>query len=298
MQIKTGMPQQKEVMIVNKALVFSIEEFSTFDGPGIRTTVFLKGCPLRCEWCHNPEGQTLQNEIVKAQSGCIGCGACTGAGLRVTGKAQIVPESILVCPNRLLRFAAKEYTAQSLAQKLEKNFLILNSSGGGVTFSGGEPLASAAFLLEILPLLEGRTHRALQTCGYCEAELFKKVLKQTDYVLYDLKLMDAAQHKRYTGVTNEKILNNFEILANSGKEFVVRTPLIPGVTDTVENLTAIAVFLKERGIGSIDLLPYNKMAGGKYASIGAVYEPSFNESVPSQPRTEIFERMGIEVHIL
>jgi len=147
-------------------------------------------------------------------------------------------------------------------------------------------------------MLEGRTHRALQTSGYCGAALFEKVLRQTDYVLYDLKLMDSIQHKRYTGVTNEKILTNFDLLVKSGREFVVRTPLIPGVTDTAANLTEIARFLKERGIGSIDLLPYNKMAGGKYASIGAVYKPSFDENIPSQSRTEIFESMGIKVHIL
>ena len=283
---------------MSSALVFSIEEFSTFDGPGIRTTVFLKGCPLRCEWCHNPEGQTLNNEIVKAQSGCIACGACIRAGLAATGRAQVTAESIPVCPSRLLRFSAKEYTPEALAEKLAKNFRILNASGGGVTFSGGEPLSSGEFLLEVLPLLKEKTNRALQTCGYCEPELFEKVLEQIDYVLYDLKLMEPALHQRYTGVTNEKILHNFQTLAKSGKEFVVRTPLIPGVTDTEENLTAIAVFLKEQGISSIDLLPYNKMAGGKYASIGAVYKPSFDESIPSQPRRELFESMGIKVNIL
>ena len=283
---------------MGKTLIFSIEEFSVFEGPGIRTTVFLKGCPLRCEWCHNPEGQTQENEIVKAQNGCVGCGECIRAAMEATGHARLSKESIPVCPNRLLRFAAKEYTPQELAEKLAKNFRILNASGGGVTFSGGEPLASAGFLLEILPLLAGKTHRALQTSGYCEPEIFQQVLAHTDYVLYDLKLMDPALHEQYTGVTNEKILSNFETLLRSGKEFTVRTPLIPGVTDTVENLTAIASFLKNHGIGSIDLLPYNKMAGGKYASVGAEYRPTFDENVPSQPRTEIFESMGIRVKVM
>lgn len=283
---------------MRSALVFSIEEFSTFDGPGIRTTVFLKGCPLRCEWCHNPEGQTLENEIVKAQSGCIGCMACLQAGLAAAGERKLTAESIRACPNRLLRFSAKEYTAEELAAKLAKNFQILNASGGGVTFSGGEPLASGLFLLEVLPLLEGKTNRALQTCGYCEPELFERVLEHTDYVLYDLKLMDPVQHERYTGVRNEKILHNFRTLKKSGKPFVVRTPLIPGVTDTTENLQSIAAFLEEQEVDSIDLLPYNKMAGGKYASIGKVYAPSFDGSIPCQPHTELFEKLGVSARIL
>ena len=286
------------MVILNKALVFSIEEFSTFDGPGIRTTVFLKGCPLRCEWCHNPEGQTLDNEIVKAQSGCVFCGCCIQAGLAASGKEKLTKESITVCPNRLLRFAAKEFTAEELVQKLSKNFRILNASGGGVTFSGGEPLSSGAFLLEILPLLKGKTNRALQTSGYCEPELFEQVLSETDYVLYDLKLMDPQMHLRYTGVSNEKILHNFTTLVKSGKPFVVRTPLIPGVTDTQENLRAIAAFLQKQGVGAIDLLPYNKMAGGKYVSIGREFKPSFDESISSQPRRELFEELGIRVNIL
>lgn len=283
---------------MSKALIFSIEEFSTFDGPGIRTTVFLKGCPLRCEWCHNPEGQSFVNQIVKAQSGCEGCGACIRAGMEACGEPRITEESIPVCPNRLLRHSAEEYTPESLVNKLEKNIRLLNAAGGGVTFSGGEPLSHSQFLMECLIMLRGKTNRAIQTSGFCEPEVFSKVLEETDYVLYDLKLMDAQLHKRYTGVTNENILHNFHTLKESGKPFVVRTPLIPGVTDTEENLTAIAEFLQKEHVNSIDLLAYNKMAGGKYASIGSVYSPSFDESVPCQPHVEIFEKYHIKVNQL
>ena len=283
---------------MKNALVFSIEEFSTFDGPGIRTSVFLKGCPLRCEWCHNPEGQSFENEIVKAQSGCEGCGACIREGIRTCGEYRITAESIAVCPNRLLRYSAAEYTAEELVKKLEKNFRILNASGGGVTFSGGEPLCHSAFLKECLALLHNKTNRALQTSGFCAPEVFANILEDTDYVLYDLKLMDPALHKRYTGVTNENILTNFHTLRESGKPFVVRTPLIPGVTDTISNLTAIAKHLQKEDVRDIDLLTYNKMAGGKYAAVGRTYAPSFDETVPCQARTEIFEHFGITPHLL
>lgn len=275
-------------MNMKKALVFSIEEFATFDGPGIRTTVFLKGCPLRCEWCHNPEGQSMENQIIKSLNGCVGCGSCIKDPKR----------SIEVCPNRLLRYAAEEYTPEELVAKLSKNIDILNASGGGVTFSGGEPLLQQEFLYECLKLLQGKTSRALQTSGYCEPEIFQKILSETDYVLYDIKLVDGEEHVKYTGVSNENILKNLRTLARSGKDFVIRTPLIPTVTDTEENLIRIAELLAENQIFYIELLPYNKVAGGKYAAVGLEYHPSFDESLEPQPHKEIFESKSIKVKIM
>lgn len=283
---------------MEKALVFSIEEFSIYDGPGIRSTVFLKGCPLRCEWCHNPEGQSFQREIMKAQSGCENCGACLKAGYRASGKWEITAESVAVCPNRVLRFCGEEYTSRALVNKLEKNMKLLQAAGGGVTFSGGEPLAHSDFLLECLQLLKGKTNRALQTSGFCDPPVFERILEETDYVLYDLKLADDALHQHYTGVSNEKILYNFDTLCRSGKAFTVRTPLIPGVTDTEENLRGIAGLLQNRKIPAIDLLSYNKMAGGKYASVGRVYSPSYDESILCQSRSELFEQLGIRVNLM
>jgi len=278
---------------MKKALVFSVEEFSTFDGPGIRTTVFLKGCPLRCSWCHNPEGQSFQNEILKAQSGCIGCGACLRAG-----DGQIDSRSIRACPNRLLRFAGEAYTPLQLVEKLSGNFKILKFSGGGVTFSGGEPLSHPEFLTECLDLLKGRIHTAVQTSGYAPAPVFDRVRTLADYFLYDIKLVDPEAHRRYTGVSNETILRNFRALTESGKNFTVRTPLIPGVTDTGENLRAIAVLLKAHGVSRIELLPYNKAAGGKYAAVGRTFSPDYDENVPCDPHTDIFESAGIRAVVL
>lgn len=278
---------------MNEALVFSLEEFSTFDGPGIRETVFLKGCPLRCSWCHNPEGQIATQEILKAQNGCIGCLACLRAG-----EGKLDSRSIAACPNRLLREAGTRYTPASLVAKLEGNLDILRAAGGGVTFSGGEPLSHPAFLKECLSLLKGRIHTAVQTCGYASGEVFADILSAADYFLFDIKLVDSAAHRRYTGVDNRPILQNFRTLVASGKSFAVRTPLIPRVTDTQENITAIASLLQDLGVPCIELLPYNRAAGGKYAAVGRTYTPDFDESVPCEARLEIFARYGIRATLL
>ncbi len=264
-----------------KALIFSVEEFSVYDGPGIRTTVFLKGCPLRCRWCHNPEGQRFENEIIKS-AGCTGCGACR--------------DGIDACPNRLLRLCAEEYTPDTLIAKLEPNLDILTQSGGGVTFSGGEPLSHAPFLAECLRRLRGRVHTAVQTSGYGDPAAFAEILSLCDYMLFDIKLIH--RHKEFTGVDNDGILDNFRTLVKSGKDFVVRTPLIPGVTDTEENLRDIARLLKELGVKRIELLPYNRAAGGKYAAVGRTYEPGFEEDRLVQPHLEIFESYQIEGVVL
>ncbi len=278
---------------MEKALIFSIEEFSVHDGPGLRTTVFLKGCPLRCEWCHNPEGKSFENEIVKAQHGCEGCGACLRAG-----GGKLCEKSVPVCPNRLLRMSAESYTPQSLFERLRNILPMLNDAGGGVTFSGGEPLAHPDFICETLELLEKKTHRAVQTSGYCKAEDFARVLKLADFFLYDIKLVDPALHKRRTGADNALILQNYKTLCTSGKPFITRIPLIPGVTDTEENLGAAAELLRENSVHTVELLPYNKFAGSKYASVGKRYETDFDENALSNARTELFRELGIEPRVL
>ena len=278
-------------------LVFAVEEFSTFDGPGIRTTVFLQGCPLRCQWCHNPEGQPFVNFVLRSPNGCIGCGNCEKYADHKNGKTIYTQESIDHCPNHLLRWDSVEYTPRSLVQKLEKNFPILNPDGG-VTFSGGEPLAHPEFLLACLRLLRGKTDRALQTSGYASAEVFRRVLKEVDRVLFDIKLMDDDTHIKYTGVSNRRILKNFTILKESGIPFVVRTPLIPGVTGTKKNLSAIADFLNENGVDYIELLAYNPMAGAKYPLAGKEYAPTFDEKAPVNFGLEIFAEKGIAAKVI
>lgn len=283
---------------MSSALIFSIEEFSVFDGPGIRTSVFLKGCPLRCEWCHNPEGQSFDNSILRSPNGCVGCGNCEKSSEFVDGRRVYTEESIKSCPRSLLRYCAREYSAEELCKKLIKNIPILNASGGGVTFSGGEPTANPNFLLECFDLLQGKTNLAIQTCGFCSEDIFKKILKKCDYMLFDIKLADQAKHKRYTGVSNDLILKNFLTLVNSKKDFVIRTPLIPTVTDTEDNIRAIAKLLSDNEIGYIELMPYNTMAGSKYLLNGKKYSPSFDESVRCDPREEIFKSFGIKTKII
>lgn len=270
--------------------IFSIEEFSTFDGPGIRCTVFLKGCPLRCQWCHNPEGQSFHPQILRSPNGCIGCGTC-----RRTGMTE---ESIALCPQHLLRLCGEDLTSQQLIDRLADKFWMLNASGGGVTFSGGEPLSQSEFLLECLALLKGRTHRAIQTSGFAPGEIFSRALENTDYVLFDLKLMDSAAHRHYTGVDNQPILKNYRSLAASGLPFITRIPLIPGVNDTTENLTETARFLSSVSVHKVELLPYNKAAGAKYKAAGMTYSIEFDGGRTPQPHEEIFKSFEIEVNVL
>ncbi len=250
--------------------VFAIEEFATFDGPGIRTTVFLKGCPLRCAWCHNPEGQSFESEQVKNPAGC-------GAPDRISGK---------------------DYTPQQLVDLLMKNLSVLNAAGGGITFSGGEPTAQAEFLAQCLRLLKGKTHLALQTSGFCGGEIFRALLPLLDLIMFDLKIIDEKTHICYTGVSNAIIIENFKTLCRSGTAFRVRIPLIPGVTDTAENISAIAALMRENNAGFAELMPYNKMAGGKYAMVGRIYSPGFDEGREVETHADIFEKYGIKINIL
>lgn len=274
--------------------VFSIEEFSTFDGPGIRTTVFLKGCPLSCVWCHNPEGQRFESEYVRLPNGCIGCGACEKMAKKTENGYLLTEKSAGACPNGLVVVRGIDYTANDLSKKLLKNADILNSSGGGITFSGGEPTSQSEFLLECLDILHGKVHTALQTCGYVGEKTFRAILQKVDYVLFDLKLFDNEEHKKYCGVDNEIIKNNYATLAKSSLPFVTRIPLIPSITDTSKNLTAIARFMAQNGVNYVEVLPYNKLTGGKYPSLLRKYEPCFDENQEIYDGKDIFEKFGIK----
>lgn len=278
--------------------IFAIEEFSTFDGPGIRTTVFLKGCPLRCQWCHNPEGQSFSPQFMRSPNGCLNCGACLEAGREHTGTPCLTEESIAVCPRNLVRKCGEHLTAETLFAQLEGKLWMLDAAGGGITFSGGEPLSQPDFLLSCLKRFAGKAHRAVQTSGFAAPAVFQAVLKNCDFMLFDLKHMDPVIHRHYTGVENGNILANYRTLAASGVPFITRIPLIPGVNDTEENLTATARFMQELGVTGIELLPYNTGAGAKYTAAGFTYRVDFDTEQKPEPRTHIFKAHNIEVKLL
>ena len=273
--------------------VFSIEEFATFDGPGIRMTVFLKGCPLDCVWCHNPEGKSPLTEYVRSPNGCLKCGACERAGIKTADGVRLTADSVNACPRNLVRKCGIDYSPKELTDKIMKNAAVLNRNGGGVTFSGGEPLFDTDFLCECIKLLKGKVHVAVQTSGFAPEKNFQRVLELADYFLYDLKIMNPSDHKKYCGADNALILNNYRTLAKSKVPFVTRIPLIPTVTDTVENLTAIASFVKENNVNYVETLPYNKLAGSKYALVLKEYHPGFDESRPVNTGEKLFASMGV-----
>lgn len=242
--------------------VFDIKEMTVHDGPGSRVTVFLKGCPLRCLWCHNPEGLSAAPQLMVKENMCVQCGLCK-MGCTHT-ECQPFGRCIHACPKGLVTVCGQQMTSDELAEKLNSYSAFLNGVGGGVTFSGGEPLMQAGFVRETADKIPN-IHKALQTSGYSSAEKFKKVIEKMDYILFDLKLADEQEHIKYTGVSNKPILKNFEILKNSGNDFVVRVPLIPGITDTEKNLKGIASLV---GKHRVEIMRYNSMAGAKYRSVG------------------------------
>jgi pyruvate formate lyase activating enzyme len=226
-------------------LIFDIRHFTIHDGPGIRTTVFFKGCPLRCRWCHNPESQELDAEEVFIQRVMDG---------KVFDARSAVGS---------LRSAA------DIMEEIDKDAVFYRESGGGVTFSGGEPLLQVDSLVELLALCRMKGfHTAIDTSGHAEPAAVRKVMDLADLWLFDLKIMDDARHIEFTGVSNELALRNLELLSNAGKNIVIRFPLIPGITDDEENLESIAGVMKVIKLNRADILPYHSIASEKYKRMG------------------------------
>jgi len=266
-------------------LVFNIMRFALHDGPGIRTTVFLKGCPLRCWWCHNPESQSAASEIIYFEERCSHCGECVRAcphgalalvdagergeqGGRLVHDAALCQrcgECVRACPAGARQLAGRWMTVPEVVREVAKDQVFFDQSGGGVTLSGGEPLLQPEFVEALLAALRARRLRtALDTCGLAQPEVLERVRPLVDLFLYDLKLMDRAGHLKYTGVKNEQILRNLELLAEAGSAVVVRLPVIPGVNDDGDNLDTIAGFMTAHGLRDIDLLPYHRSGSDKY----------------------------------
>ncbi|AEG16044.1 glycyl-radical enzyme activating protein [Desulfofundulus sp. TPOSR] len=272
-------------------LIFNIQHFSVHDGPGIRTIVFLKGCPLKCRWCANPESQSAQPELAFNENKCIGTSECRLC-LSVCGHDAIQEdpetqkvriersrctgcgECAAVCPSKALEIFGKYMSIAAVLKVVEEDSPFYARSGGGLTLSGGEPLLQAGFAAALLKEARSRgLTTAVETCGYADWESVEQVLSRADTVFYDLKCMDPNKHKRYTGVSNARILQNLKQLAAHfpGRELIVRTPVIPGFNDSPEDILTILDFLK--GIPGVryELLPYHRFGESKYRYLGREY---------------------------
>jgi len=250
---------------MSKGIIFDIKEFAINDGPGLRLTVFFKGCQMNCIWCHNPEGLSF------------------------------IPEKNNISGN----ITGREWDAKELAQYINKYKDVFISSKGGVTFSGGEPLAQSEFILEILYFLKD-IHIILDTSGYCNNEIFKEIITKCNIVYYDLKIIDNEIHKKYTGIGNEKVIENLNILAFSNTAYHIRIPLIQKITDTEDNLNKLAdiIISLRNSPKKVDLLPYNKLAGGKYPAYNKIYSFGYeNEELNDNNIKNFIKRIEKETNI-
>ena len=296
-------------------IIFNIQKFSIHDGPGIRTTVFMKGCPLQCRWCSNAESMSPEPELGVIRSLCNNCGKCIdvcpekaisfddeGIIRFNRDKCTACGECVDVCSPGALTVYGKKVTVDDVFKEVSRDKSFYEGSEGGVTVSGGEPLQQADFVAALFKSChQAGIGTCLDTCGYAATDKLKEVLAFTDYVLYDVKHMNAEFHKQVTGVHNDIILDNARVIAESGVQVLYRIPLIKDVNDTKENITNTAQFMKSLGNNaSIELLPYHRLGIGKYQTLDKFY-PGEDFTTPSpeelEPVRRIFEEYGINCTI-
>lgn len=268
-----------------EGLIFNIQRFSLHDGPGIRTTIFFKGCPLSCLWCQNPEGISAEKVIFRHTDRCIGCGECVAVcaegALEMSDtvpvldrlKCSLCMKCSEVCPTGALEAAGKMISVKPLVEEVLKDRIVFEESGGGVTVSGGEPLMQPEFLTELLKALKlENIHTAVETSGLASWKSFESVLNYTDLFIYDLKLVDAELCKKFLGVNGNIVIINLDQLHKSGAKIMVRMPIIPTVNDTRLCLNQAAESLLKIGITELELLPYHKLGSAKYEKLGLDYK--------------------------
>jgi pyruvate formate lyase activating enzyme len=298
---------------MSKGLVTDVQRFSVHDGPGIRTLIFLKGCPLACPWCSNPETKSLENELVHADFKCIDCGNCVGEcpehAIKTPGKSFVDGERctlclacVTACPTGAMSLAGKEMTAPDILAIVEKDRLFYENSGGGVTFSGGEPFVQHQFLGEALVLLKNENfHTAVETTGCVEWSVIDRLRGFVDLFLYDLKVYRETHHLALTGTGNARILDNLKKLSNAGAQITIRVPIVPGLTDSNGNLIEIAQYVASCSkVRTVHLLPFHNMGKKKYGQLGKEYTLG-DAAPPSRERMEelkeIFASRGFECMI-
>jgi len=290
--------------------LFDIKPFAVHDGPGIRTTLFFKGCPLRCAWCHNPEGFSPLPHLVVRPERCIACRECLSAcpennpltETTLQPTCQICGACVEACPAEARELAGRTVTVEEVMAQVLKDRPFFEDSGGGVTFSGGEPLAQPEFLLSLLSACgKEEIHRAVDTSGHAPRSVIADVATKTDLFLFDLKHMDSEAHQRLTGVENDRILSNLSYLATKGANLTIRIPLIPGFNDSKEHMNQVGRFLT--GLNAIPpahLLPYHSYQKSKYDLFNipcAFPDPDEATSRPPLEAAAQLEGMGLEVTI-
>lgn len=276
--------------------VFDIKEFAVFDGPGIRTTVFMKGCPLSCMWCHNPEGLSPRPQLMVSRAACTDCGACRRvcpSPDACTACGSCVP----VCRGGYRKIVGTPWTAEALAARLQKDADVYAMSGGGVTFSGGEPLMQWDFVADVIGRLHG-VHTAIETSGFAPDAVFEDAMARCDLIMMDWKVSDPALHRRYTGVDQAVIRRHAQMLCAGNTPFILRMPIIPGVNDNAAHFeTAARLVQGAKALVRVDVLPYQRAAGAKYEMVGRTYSVDFDETRAPEMHVECLKRTGIPVQV-